>query len=918
MIKKLLLILIAFIPFIAIFGQLSKLNTSGNTIIFKLEESSINKDGSFTNSSLQEVIQEFGNSVNQLFPSKKAINKSGKMQVDLSTIFAVEVTSDEDINKFISQLKRQRGVLYAEQMVIPELCYLPSDTFLPRQYQLNIIKAFEAWDIEKGDTSIVIAITDTGIDIDHEDLESNVAYNYNDPINGLDDDNDGYIDNFRGWDTGDNDNDPSSFSSNHGNNVAGLAGAKTDNGKGIAGTGFNCKFLPIKIDTDLGGRLIGAYDAIIYAADQGADIINCSWGSYTYSDLGNDIINYATSKGSLVVAAVGNDGRDAPFYPAAYTNSLAVGMTDSADVIRDNSNYGVHLDVMAIGLGMWTTGNNNIYNYNGGTSMASPLVAGAAGIVKSKYPHFEPLQIAEHIRNTADNITANQGSEYRGKIGTGRLNMFRSVNDVLKPGVRMELISIIDGNDSIFIEGDTLRFIVRFKNYLAKADNLIATISSSSNSLIFINDEFNLGTLNTLEDRINTTTSFVAIVRKASEYNETVQLKLKVNNSNYERDVWFNTTINLNYLNVTNHTLSTTLSSNGRIGHHEVTTNQGVGLLYKNFNSALYEGSLIIGNSSAIDDGLRGAAGETEQDFTSTQNTREIIAVKADQEFEGILRPNSETYEIEHKTYLFNDSNRSNYIIYTYKLTAKETLSQYYAGLMIDWDILNYAKNQTGFDPSRELAYSYSTDPSSPYFGTQLLSNTNALSFGIDNVAGGNNGIDLGNGFSDQEKFMALSNRNEFAGFTAPDGNDILQSISYGPFNLEKDSSMVVAFAILAADSLEALKNAASNAKLNYDQLNLGDFKVNLIQPIATTFSSAIYPNPAKDEFTVEVNLAYRDKIELSIYNSLGQEMTSKSYYGFEGLNLMRLDALNTDPGIYFLTIKTNGKEKLHKIVLQY
>lgn len=900
------------------YGQLSKLKNQENSIIFKLKDLEINKDGTFQDESIQELLNKLPNQVVQLFPSKKIINKNGSIEIDLSTIFGIEASNEKQLKILINQLNNNKGILYAERLVIPELCYSPSDTFLPRQYQLSIIKAFEAWNVEKGDSSVVIAITDTGIDIDHEDLEGNIAYNYNDPINGIDDDNDGYIDNFRGWDTGDNDNDPSMFNSNHGNNVAGLAGAKTDNQKGIAGTGFNCKFLPIKIDTDLGGRLIGAYDAIIYAADHNADIINCSWGSYTFGNLGNDIINYATNKGSLVVAAVGNDGRNDPFYPAAYANALAVGMSDSLDFIRDNSNYGTYLDLVAIGQGMWTTGNNNIYNYNGGTSMASPLVAGAAGIVKSKYPHFEPLQIAEHIRNTTDNINNKQAAKYKDKIGTGRLNMFKSVSQSLKPGLRMELISITDGNDSVFVEGDTLRFSIKFKNYLASTDNLKAKISSPSNSLVFIKDEINLGTINTLEDKSNSGMPFMAIVRKASEYNEIVQFKIRVENNTYSRDAWFSTTVNLNYINVSNNLISTTISSNGRLGYNDLTNNQGIGFLYKNSNSTLYEGSLLIGNASSIADGFRGNPGETDLDFLSIQNVKSIEAVKANQEFEGIIAPNSRQYEVEQKSYLFEDSSRSNFIIHVYKLTANEQLNQFYAGFLIDWDILNFSKNQTDFDPVHELAYSFSTETNSPYYGTQLLSHSNAISFGIDNVSGGNNGIDLSNGFSDQEKFLVLSTKNEKAGLTSPNGNDILQTVSYGPFNLDNDSSIVIAFSILAADSLSALKSNANSAKQTYENLNLNDFLVDRTAPTVPIFDSKVYPNPAKEELTIELNLSYSDDIELSLHNSLGQELLTNQYAGFEGLNLLTMDALNARPGIYFLTIKTNGKEKLHKIVLQY
>ncbi|GAI36367.1 unnamed protein product, partial [marine sediment metagenome] len=127
---------------------------------------------------------------------------------------------------------------------LPELLYTPDDPLNIYQYYLDTIKAYDAWEICKGDSNIVIGITDTGVDIDHEDLQGNIYYNYNDPINGIDDDNDGFIDNFRGWDLGENDNNPQWEINDHGVVVTGIAGARTDNGIGISGVGFKSRFLP--------------------------------------------------------------------------------------------------------------------------------------------------------------------------------------------------------------------------------------------------------------------------------------------------------------------------------------------------------------------------------------------------------------------------------------------------------------------------------------------------------------------------------------------------------------------------------------------------------------------------------------------------------------------------------------------------
>ncbi len=194
------------------------------------------------------------------------------------------------------------------------------------QDYLKPVRAYEAWDIEKSDTAIVIGIVDTGVKFDHEDLD-NVAYNYADPVNGIDDDNDGYIDNFRGWDVANDDNDPTADSDGHGTQVTGVSSAKTDNGAGMASSGFNSRFLPVKISETPTRYLINEYEGIIYAADHGCKIINLSWGVIEgYSAFAQDVINYAVlEKDAVVVAAGGNKDGEYNYYPASYDHVPSVG-----------------------------------------------------------------------------------------------------------------------------------------------------------------------------------------------------------------------------------------------------------------------------------------------------------------------------------------------------------------------------------------------------------------------------------------------------------------------------------------------------------------------------------------------------------------------------------------------------------------
>ncbi|MFM2190100.1 MAG: hypothetical protein RL491_486, partial [Bacteroidota bacterium] len=356
---------------------------------------------------IQSIFQSIGvSSLVKKFPNHTtpAIDADGKgiKLVDLSLIYELTFSNSLPIEKTLKLLTSSGLVEYAEPKYIQQLLYQPNDPDTASQYYLTLIRAYQAWDLNKGDTNMVVGVTDTGTDLDHPDLAAGIKYNYADPINGVDDDSDGYIDNFMGWDVGSNDNDPS-VDVVHGSFVSGLAGAATDNAVGMAGPGFKVKYLPVKISNN--GVLNAAYEGIVYAADMGCQVINCSWGSFASSQYGQDIVDYATfNKNSLVVAAAGNANNDALFYPASYKNVLSVTGTNNTDTKWSNSSYGTGIDLCAPGEAVYSTIFDNNYSLSSGTSFASPIVAAAAALVKTQFPNYSPGQLGEQLRATADNI----------------------------------------------------------------------------------------------------------------------------------------------------------------------------------------------------------------------------------------------------------------------------------------------------------------------------------------------------------------------------------------------------------------------------------------------------------------------------------------------------------------------------------
>jgi len=287
------------------------------------------------------------------------------------------------------------------------IAVIPNDPLYGQQWYIPAVKADSVWQQTTGDTTQVIAILDTGVDWNHPDLKNKIWINKNEiPDNGIDDDNNGLIDDVRGWDYINNDNNPTDDNS-HGTHVAGIAAAETNNGIGIAGVNWKAKIMPIKVFQSSGrGDAATITKGIIFAATHGAIVINMSFGSYARSLAMEDALAnaYATS---ILVAAAGNDNlpigpgkalkcdeinAGAPFYPAALQYVLGVEAPDGcfSNYDQDGSTFSAYTDLLnyemkAPGTNILSTVPNGNYRVFQGTSMAAPVVSAAVCLYKSKH-----------------------------------------------------------------------------------------------------------------------------------------------------------------------------------------------------------------------------------------------------------------------------------------------------------------------------------------------------------------------------------------------------------------------------------------------------------------------------------------------------------------------------------------------------
>ncbi len=381
-----------------------------------------------------------------VFASDNEVLVRWKGQTDTS----IAVMEVDDPDAMVRELQANPFIDRVEKNVERRLSVFSDDPFAGDQYHLKQdndadIDAGKAWDITTGSSDIVVAVIDTGIDLDHPDLVDAIWQNSDEIAgNGIDDDGNGYIDDVNGWDFVGNDNDPNptptglSWSTSvvvHGTHVAGLIGATGNNGTGISGVNWNVTIMPIRVFTDTGlSNVDDIYNAVLYAANNGADVINMSYGGTSFSTFEQEAIEYARDKGVLSVAAAGNESTnldDIPLYPVCHPYVLGVTATDAFDETASFTNYGTDCaDLAAPGdtiLSAYYADDpvhdfTSEYGYLSGTSMASPIAAGVAALVLSVQPSLSPDDMQDILIGATDNLSDDT-------LGSGRLNAYQSVVD---------------------------------------------------------------------------------------------------------------------------------------------------------------------------------------------------------------------------------------------------------------------------------------------------------------------------------------------------------------------------------------------------------------------------------------------------------------------------------------------------------
>jgi len=873
------------------------------------------------------------NAVEGMFPA--AMAERGRGNVDLSRFIVVKYSAPVDPFSLASDLSNVPEVQYAEPWFIYPVTYDPNDPFYSSQYGLMRIQANAAWDITQGDTATVIGIVDSGVQLGHPDLTGNIWHNPGEVgddgqgrdkrTNGEDDDANGYIDDWQGWDFGgadynnvvpDNNPSPTDGNNAHGTHVSGIASASTDNSLGVAGTAFNCRILAIKTAADNDyrgpggtGFIIAGIQGIVYAAAMGADVMNCSWGGGGGSQVEQDLINFSTDQGTLIVAAAGNSNSSSPHYPSAYQNVISVAATGSSDVRSSYSNYGHTIDVAAPGDAVYATWFPSTYAFLSGTSMASPHAAGSAALIKTMNPGFTGLQVGEQLRVTADNINGINPS-YTDLLGKGRVNVFRALTET-PPSIRALNLDVSDsagGNNNGNLEPNEIADIVyNFTNFLAPTSNAAVTLTETSAYISIIDGDFTVGALGTMETIRNDAEPFQISIASNVPPGHIATFKLLMADGTYSDFQWFTLVINPTFQSHNINDLHVTMTNNGNIGFNDYPANmQGIGALYPASSvNHVFEGGLIIGNSATkLVNNIRiNDQQSQDNDFLArTIYDLQTPGIVSNQDgytwYSDSLAPlaNRLGLRLDQYTYAFSSSGDTDYVIVRYDITnlTASAISGLYAGQFYDWDIATYSTNRTGFDGTRSLAYAWDGGtPTAPYMGVRAL----------DSVASCRGLVNSSLTIDRSAKWNWISGG---TGQSTVGPGDVFYAISSGPYTIQPGEVQRLGFAIIGGVDLADLQAHADAARTKWDEILILVSVDDGAPSVPTVFSlEQNYPNPFNPSTVIQYGIPEASFVSLKVFDLLGRPVSTLVEGTMSaGEHRTLFDASSLPSGVYFYRLE--------------
>jgi serine protease len=865
-------------------------------------------------------------------------------------------------DQMMAILKKSSLIEVAEPRYSYPLCLKPTDPMIGDQYSLTEMNVFRGWDIQTGDSSMLVADDDIGVDWAHEDLRSSIYINPGETgldanglpknANGIDDDTNGFVDDWHGWDfAGDNGNAPDNnptATQDHGTHTSGIMAATANNKKGIAGVCFGARLLPIKCSDAIGSGVSFGYEGMVYAADMGASIVNNSWGGTNFSDVGQDIVNYVTGKNCLVVAAAGNSGHEEDLYPASFKHVLSVGATSPGhQFASDFSSYSIYVDVCAPGSNVLSTVPNNGYRNLTGTSMASPNASGVAALVRKQFPSLLPDQVIERLRVTCDPILNNPQP---GETGGGIINAVTAL-DTSKElhSVRIVDVKIDDENhDGMLTAGESAFVTLYVKNYLDPVINLSGEVQIPNTSGVSsLNTSLQFGDVNTLDTTENSFETFkISIASNNTTSNRIIRLPVHFSSkaSNYFDSDYFSFTINPSYLDLNKNNVTATIDSKSGIGYNDAPRNsQGSGFVWTKAPSQIvpegknivFMAGLMIATSPEHMATLSPSPGSdsyADQDFTATSPVHYVLTpdhAKAIQEIESSYNdakdPVTDSFghanevgvSIRQRSYEFGEGGAADAIVLDYLISHRDSDSSIkasdltVASLFMDWDIgPNGVLNLAYVSPlDTAIAVTRRLDPNFPFVGIKLISDlpyigkpgeeTTAINFYALDNDGSNGSASTYSGFDNEEKWLTMITPRPLAG-----PRDVSMIYGVKDLPLATKGSANLTFVIAFGTDDASLKSAIDKT----EALWKGTASVH---SAPSTTSLLMYPNPTND--VVHLNWSATGKASISVVDILGRKLLTKEVIGTS----TTLDLSVVPDGSYRIILETSDGTYSKSIIKQ-
>ncbi len=872
---------------------------------------------------------------------------------DLERTFEIRYASNLDPAFVASKLAKLPGVVYAEPQYVLHTQLIPNDPRIGdngHDYFANH-GVFSAWDVTQSSSDIIIAIVDSGTDYTHPDLAGKYWRNPNpgliatlSPIfSHIANDTIGW--NF--WNSGpindpEQNADPRPNGSDHGTHVGGLAAANTNNGIGIAGTGFNSTYMIVRV----GGTVteptsIGyGYQGVLYAALYGADVINCSFGGTTFSAFGQDVVTFAHSLGSLIVGAAGNTNTETSFYPASYPEVLSVGSLQSNDIRSTFSSFGFDLDVMARGTSVLSTVIGNGYALNSGTSMASPIVAGIAALVRHQHPSWSPDRVRQQIRSASNStVYSGNGLNFAYKLGRGKVDAIRAVSTPL-PGVEIKNVRFLadDGSKLSFGEDGNIRLTLTNHGAPTSGSFSIESVALSGNMTVGSGSAISIGVIQT---GASVQVDIPIFIQENFNFNEAPTVRLMMNDtgtSYTDFDVVVFDDFLYDVMDVNR--AVTSFASNGTIGYENATAGSG-GIGFQpivettngliQLESILYEAGLMISLTSErgvfMVNQLRSTNSPDNHFRPKAPFTVNEPGLISDADglamFTSAGFPASPSLEVTQEVYAFTEAalNRSIFVKYTIRNTSSELMRNVRAGLFADWDIGNYDDNTVEYSAADSILYAYSPNQLDIYpfvtishLGpiTSVMAIDNSYDGVVDSLNFGTyfaSNEPSQDGYTRQEKLWSLK-----AGTakTSVANVDVAMATGSGSFMLAPQQEMVVGFVMAFGETLPILRAqiAAARAKRVFEVSTVG-FGVSGPPWIDNPTQVALlpnYPNPFNPGTTIRFTTIRFANVKLDVFDMLGRHVAELADRPFgAGEHRIEFDASGLATGAYIVRLTTDG-----------